>query len=90
VYIAAFKLEDEVRQKCKFAPVERKSPEVVREELLKTAQELDLPLHREGIQIAPTSGAGLKISIKYTVPVDLILFNINLPFEYSADSKSAI
>ncbi len=90
VYIAAFKLEDEVRQKCKFAPVERKSPELVREELLKTAQELDLPLHREGIQIAPTSGAGLKISIKYTVPVDLILFNINLPFDFSADSKSAI
>ena len=90
VYIAAFKLEDEVRTKCKFAPVERKSPEVVREELLKTAQDLDLPLQREGIQVAPTSGAGLKISIKYTVPVDLILFNVNLPFNYSADSKSAI
>ncbi len=90
VYIANYKLEDEVRQKCKFAPVERKQPEVVRQELLKTAHELDLPLKPEGVQVAPTSGAGLKISIKYTVPVDLILFNINLPFDYSADSKSAI
>ncbi len=90
VYIAAYKLEDEVRQKCKFAPVERKSPEVVREELVKTARDAGLPVSREQIQVAPIGGAGLRITIKYTVPVDLILFNINLPFEYTADSKSAI
>ena len=90
VYIAAFKLEDEVRNKCKFAPVERKPPEAVREDLLKTAQELGLPLQREGIQIAPTSGAGLQITVKYTVPVDLIVFDLKIPFEYSVDSKSAI
>ncbi|HXE75445.1 MAG TPA: hypothetical protein VNN18_07405 [Candidatus Xenobia bacterium] len=90
VYIAAFKLEDEVRQKCKFAPIERKAPEVVRQELLKTAQDLDLPLRPEGIQVAPTAGAGLKITVKYTVPVDLIVTQINLPFEFTADSKSAI
>ncbi len=90
VYISAFKLEDEMRNKCKFAPVERKPPEVVREELLKLAHELDLPVSREQIQIAPISGAGLKISVKYTVPVDLILFNINLPFDYTVDTKSAI
>ena len=90
VYISAFKLEDEVRNKCKFAPVERKSPEVVREELLKEARDLGLPVAREQVQVAPIGGAGLKISVKYTVPVDLILFNINLPFEYTVDSKSAI
>jgi len=90
VYISAFKLEDEMRNKCKFAPVERKPPEVVREELLKLAHELDLPVSREQIQIAPISGAGLKISVKYTVSVDLILFNINLPFDYTVDTKSAI
>ena len=90
VYISAFKLEDEVRNKCKFAPVERKSPEVVREELFKEAQDLGLPVSREQIQVSPIGGAGLKISIRYTVPVDLILFNINLPFDYTADSKSAI
>jgi len=90
VYIAAFKLEDEVRQKCKFAPIDRKPPEVVRSELLRTAQELSLPLKPEGVQVAPTGGAGLKITIKYTVPVDLIVTTINLPFEYTADSKSAI
>ncbi len=90
VYISAFKLEDEVRSKCKFAPVERKSPEVVREELLKEAHDLDLPVSRDQIQIATSTGAGLRISVKYTVPVDLIFFNLNLPFDYTVDTKSAI
>ena len=90
VYVNSFRFQDEIRNKCKFAPVDRKSPETVKEELLRTAQELNLPVSREQLQVNAVGTSGIRVSARYSVPVDLILFDISIPFEYNIDSKSAL
>ena len=90
VYIKSYQFQDEIRERAKFASVERKSPEVVKEELLKVAQELELPVPREQLQVSGAGPGSIRIEVRYTVPVDLILFDLNIPFEYNVDSKSAL
>jgi len=90
VYVNSYQFQDEIRNKCKFAPVDRKSPETVKEELLRFAQEIDLPVAREQLQVNALGPAAIRVEVKYSVPVDLILFDINIPFEYNVDSKSAL
>ncbi|HEX9764437.1 MAG TPA: hypothetical protein VGA39_04075, partial [Candidatus Acidoferrales bacterium] len=90
VYVKSYQFQDEIRSKCKFAPVDRKSPETVKEELLRFAQELGLPVAREQLQVNALGPSGIRVNVKYTVPVDLILFDISIPFEYNFDSKSAL
>lgn len=90
VYVKSFQFQDEIRNKCKFAPVDRKSPETVKEELLRFAQDLGLPVSREQLQVNALGTSGIRVNVRYTVPVDLILFDISIPFEYNIDSKSAL
>ncbi len=90
VYVKSFQFQDEIRTKCKFAGVDRKSPETVKEELLRKAEELNLPVAREQLQVNAAGPGGIRVDVRYTVPVDLILFDINIPFEYNIDSKSAL
>jgi len=90
VYVKSYQFQDEIRNKCKFAPVDRKSPETVKEELLRFAQEIDLPVAREQLQVNALGPAAIRVEVKYSVPVDLILFDISIPFEYNVDSKSAL
>ncbi len=90
VYVNSFRFQDEIRNKCKFAPVDRKSPETVKEELLRTAQELNLPVSRDQLQVNAAGPSVIRVNVRYTVPVDLILFDISIPFEYNIDSKSAL
>ncbi len=90
VYVKSYQFQDEIRSKCKFAPVDRKSPETVKEELLRFAQELGLPVAREQLQVNALGPSGIRVNVKYTVPVDLILLDISIPFEYNFDSKSAL
>jgi hypothetical protein len=90
VYVNSFRFKDEIRNRCKFAPVERKAPDQVKEELLTAARELDLPVAREQLQVNAIAGGGISVNVRYTVPVDLILFKITIPFEYNFDSKTAL
>lgn len=90
VYIKSYQFQDEMRERAKFAPVERLPPEVVKEELLKFTQEIGLPVPREQLQVSGAGPGAIRIEVRYTVPVDLILFDINIPFEYNVDSKSAL
>ncbi len=90
VYVNSYRFQDEIRTKCKFAGVDRKSPDTVKEELLRTAQELNLPVAREQLQVNAAGPGMISVSVRYTVPVDLFLFDFSIPFEYNFDSKTAL
>ncbi|MBI2955779.1 MAG: DUF4845 domain-containing protein [Acidobacteria bacterium] len=89
IYIKSYDFQDTIRQKAKFARVERKTPEAVRDEIYKKAQELELPVERSQIRVSQTS-IGLRISVNYRVPVDLIVYSLEIPFEYVADTGTTI
>jgi len=90
VYVNSYRFQDEIRNRCKFAPVERKTPEQVKAELMAVARELNLPVTSEQLQVNALGPTGIRVNVRYSVPVDLILFDITIPFEYNFDSKSAL
>lgn len=87
VYVRSYEFQDAIRTQAKFAGVNRKSPEVIREELYNKARALDLPVCREQIKVIPARG-GVRIEAAYTVPVDLIIFKTDLSFDYAAETAT--
>ena len=88
VYVRSYEFEDAMRSQAKFAGVDLKTPEAIRETLYRKAQDLELPLRREQIQVSPRS-YGVKIAVRYTVQVDLIVFKPNFSFDFQSDTASA-
>ena len=82
VYVNAYDFRDSMRTQARFAAVDQKPFETIRTELYNKAQELNLPIEREDIQI--TKGPdGTTISTTFTVPVDLSFFVRDVQFDFN-------
>jgi hypothetical protein len=88
VYVNAYEFRDAMRSQAKFAGVDRKSHEQVREELYKKAVELRLPLQREQIQVTQAPG-GIAVAARFAVPVDLVVFQHTVNFDFNEDTSRA-
>jgi len=88
VYANSYEFKDAIRSQAKFAGVEQRSPEFIKQALYKKAQELNIPIRPEQIQVIPKR-AGVEIKTHYTVQVDLIVYSPTLTFNYSADTATA-
>ena len=62
-----------MRAQARFAAVGEKTPKAIRDELHRKAQELELPIKPQQIQISKRP-EGTTIVTKFKVPVDLPLF----------------
>lgn len=88
VYVNAYEFRDAMRSQAKFAGVDRKSHEQVREELYQKARDLRLPVQREQIHVTAAPG-GIAVATRFAVPVDLIVFQHTLNFEFNEDTSTA-
>ena len=86
-YFSDYQLSDKMQEQARFAVVNRYSEEQIRENLFRTMQELDIPAKRDDIKIV-ASNAIVKISLKYTVPVDLFFYHLDLNFSPSSENKA--
>jgi hypothetical protein len=86
-YFSDYQLSDKMQEQARFAVVNRFSEEQIRENLFKTIQELDIPAKREDIKIV-ANNAIVKITLKYTVPVDLFFYHLDLSFSPSSENKA--
>jgi len=86
-YFSDYQLSDKMQEQARFAVVNRYTEEQIRDNLFKTVQELEIPAKREDIKVA-ASNAIVKISLKYTVPVDLFFYHLDLNFSPSSENKS--
>ena len=86
-YFSDYQLSDKMQEQARFAVVNRFSEEQIRENLFKTIQELDIPAKREDIKIV-ANNAIVKISLNYTVPVDLFFYHLDLNFSPSSENKA--
>ena len=86
-YFADYQLSDKMQEQARFAVVNRFTEEQIRENLFRTMQELDIPAKRDDIKIVASS-AIVKISLKYTVPVDLFFYHLDLNFSPSSENKA--
>lgn len=87
IYVRSYEFKDAIRTEAKFAGVRSKSPEAIREDLYKKARDLELPVRREQISVV-LAPKGVRIVTHYTVPVDLVVYQTTLAFDFSADTAT--
>jgi cell division protein FtsL len=88
-YVNEYQLSDKIQETARFAVVNRYTEEQVREEVYKTVQDLSIPAKREDIKVT-VSRSLVTISLDYSVPVDLVVYQLTLHFTPSAENKSLI
>jgi len=66
---------------------ERYSEEQVRDNIFKVVKDLEIPVKREEIKVVSNQDV-VKISMDYTVPVDLLVYQLNLHFTPSSENKN--
>jgi hypothetical protein len=86
-YIAEYQLADKMQEQARFAIVNRYSEEQVRETIFKEAQDLDVPIKKEEIKVLANTSV-VRISLDYTVPVDLLFYKMQLHFTPSSENKA--
>src|ERR1700688_183790 len=78
-YAAEYQLADKMQEQARFAVVNRYTDEQIRDDIFKVVQDLEIPMKREQIKVINTSKV-VSISMDYTVPVDLLVYHLDLHF----------
>ena len=86
-YVAEYQLSDKMQEQARFAVVNRYSEDQIRDNIFKVVQDLDIPVKREQIKIVDTQQV-VKISLEYTIPVDLLVYHVDLHFTPSSENKA--
>ncbi len=88
-YVSDYQLQDKLVTEARFATVNRRSDEELRNIIFQQIQDLDIPARREDIKIE-NSLRYVRISVDYTVPVDLWFYRTELHFNPSTENKSLL
>jgi len=86
-YAAEYQLADKMQEQARFAIVNRYTDEQIRDNVYKVMQDLDIPAKREAIKVE-VSQQIVKISLDYTVPIDLLAYHLDLHFTPSSENKA--
>jgi hypothetical protein len=85
-YFAAFQFNDYVRQEVKYAASSRKTPEILRGEVLERANELGIPLTKNDIRIT-RQGPAFRVEIEYHWPINLRVYQHQLVFHVNEQGE---
>ncbi len=88
-YVAQYQLADKMQEQARFSIVNHYTEEQVRDNIFKVVQDLEIPVKKEQIKVVSTNSV-VKISMEYTVPVDLLVYHMDLHFTPSSENKSVI
>jgi hypothetical protein len=88
-YVSDYQLSDKMQEQARFAVVNRFSEEQIRESIYKAVKDLEIPAKHDDIKVFADSSV-VKISLNYTVPVDLFFYHLDLHFSTSSENKSVI
>ncbi len=69
VMINVYEFRDSIEEQARFAAMPRHDDDVVRNNILHKARELDLPVGAKDVQVSRTTGR-IDIKVKYTVPIE--------------------
>ena len=86
-YSAEYQLNDKIQEIARFSVVNSESEQQVRDKVLKTIQDLDIPATGENIKVIANKSR-VSILIDYTVPVDILMYHLDLHFTPSSENKS--
>lgn len=86
-YVAEYQLSSKMDEQARFAVVNRYPEDKIRDIIFKEVQELDIPAKREDIKVTATQQV-VRISVAYSVPIDLLVYSTELHFSPSSENQS--
>jgi len=86
-YVAYYQLNDRMQEIARFGVVEHSTEEQLRDKVLKTMQDLEIPATKDNIKISAGTSR-VTISVDYTVPVDILFYHVDLHFTPNSENKS--
>ena len=89
-YINQYQLQDKITAEVRFDTVNRKTDDQIRDIIFREIQDLNIPARREDIKVEINTYHMVRISVEYTVPVDLFFYHTELHFVASSENKSLI
>ena len=88
-YVSEYELSDKMQETARFASVNRNSEEQIRESIMRTIDELQIPAAKEDVKVT-AAGGRVSISVDYKVPIDLMVYKFDLHFTPSTANKDII
>lgn len=88
-YVAQYQLSDKMQEQARYSIVNHYSEEQVRDNIFKVVQDLEIPVKKEQIKVVSNNSV-VRISMDYTVPVDLLVYHMDLHFTPSSENKSIL
>jgi len=89
VLINEYEFQDSFKSIARFASVNRKTNEQVKQAVLEEAQKEDLPVQAEDIKVQGNAG-NVHIDVDYSVTVDLKVYQLTLNFHPAASNASLL
>ena len=86
VYVDSFELQDFIRQQNPFWVTQRAPADGIRNAIVAKARELELPVSPEQVKVE-VGGGRVAVAVDYTVPIDLIVYTLNLHFTPAAENR---
>lgn len=86
-YFANWQFQDAIETEARFAIANKKSEEGIRDDVYKKMQELGIPAKRDDVRVSLAEGL-VNISLSYSVPVDLQVYQFTLDFRPHADNRT--
>jgi hypothetical protein len=88
-YVSNYQLADKMQELARFGVVNRDTEEQIRDKVFKVVQDLEIPAKREDIKVS-ASNSLVKIYMDYTIPVDLLVYHLDLHFTPASENKSLL
>ena len=85
-YFAAFQLNDYIRQEVKYAATSRKTSDILRMEISRKAQDLEIPIAPKDIRIT-RRGPSFTLELDYRWPIDMKIYRHVLVFHTSQSGE---
>lgn len=88
-YFANYQFQDSIETESRFALTgyPKRNQDDIQDEVYKKAQDLGLPVTRDDIHVDMT-GTTCDISLDYSVPIDLMVYQFVVPFHDHADNHT--
>lgn len=87
VYVNDYQLSDRMQEQARYAVVNRYTEDQIRDNIFKVVQDLDIPAKRDDIKVVSNNSV-VKISLEYTVPVDVLLYHTDIHFSPNSEDKA--
>jgi hypothetical protein len=89
VLINEYQFQDSLQTIARFASVNRRNPEQIRQAVMEEAQKEDLPVQADDVKVISNSG-NIRIDVDYSVTVDLKVYQWTLNFHPAASNASLL